>query len=515
MKGRAANGVSGVRRGCACESRGGNAAADYAEGRGLQFRICVHPRDPRLVLGLEVGCGSGVASLRSGLTWLAPHCVRGSSVALLVLASGCASVDPSGDQRRAEALVGSRVNVERAWSGVDANTIWDGRADLTADAAARLALAASPEIRASLERIAASRADLVQSGLLPNPVLNVSLGFPIAGSGGETSIGVSLVQQLAWLLTVKDRKAAAGADLDAEVLSASDHALRLAAEARTLHARIVSGQRIAAERTHAMDQVKRALDLARRTTAAGEGTALEVNRREIRVIEFEQEVARAESGVGVLKRQLLEKMGRATAPAEWSAGASDVEPGLPASVTEEKVIELAGSQRLDVAAKMAAAEAARSRAGLAKSEVWADLEAGAAYARDDAGRDELGPALTVPIPVFDTGAARSAKAAAAARGAAMEAAGARARAVMEARSAYVEAVAARGLIEGRASELVTIADRNLELSRRAFAAGTLELTGLLEAEEAAVRSRIKMLELKGAAAVSAIEVERAVGGRLD
>jgi outer membrane protein TolC len=123
--------------------------------------------------------------------------------------------------------------------------------------------------------------------------------------------------------------------------------------------------------------------------------------------------------------------------------------------------------------------------------------------------------LGIPIPIFDTGAARTAKAAAAARQSALEAAAVRAAAISEARAAWIEASSAQSVLAGRASELVAVADRTLELSRRGFAAGTLDLTTLLESEENAIQARIRLIEIQQTAALSVIDLTRAVGGRLE
>lgn len=437
------------------------------------------------------------------------------SLTAAAIAGGCRSVDPAADQDRAAALVAARVEPlgSSQWPAIDPAAEWDGRADLTADAAVRCALAAHPDIRAAMDHIAASRADLVQSGLLPNPVLNVSLGFPLGGESGGTSVGVSLVQQLAWILNTRPRQDAAAADLDAQVLAASQSALSLAAEVRALHARIVFAQRLVTEHAAAADSARRALDLSRRAAAAGEASTLEINRRDTRVLEFDLLTAAAQAQLEVLKRDLLHRLGRADADAAWRAA------DLPAGAiidqwTEPQVIDLARAQRLDVAAAMARAEAARVRAGLAKSDVWSDLEAGAAFSRDEDAREELGPEVSVPIPIFDTGQARTARAAAEARIAASEAASTRNQAIAEARAAWVRARSARDLLDSSAARLVETADQSLELSRRAFAAGALELTGLLEAEANAVQARIRRLELEQAAVLEMIELERAVGGRL-
>jgi hypothetical protein len=57
-----------------------------------------------------------------------------------------------------------------------------------------MALRNNRVIRSQVEQISASRADLVQAGLLPNPVLGLTLRFPVDPVSGGTFIGAQVVQ---------------------------------------------------------------------------------------------------------------------------------------------------------------------------------------------------------------------------------------------------------------------------------------------------------------------------------
>lgn len=65
-----------------------------------------------------------------------------------------------------------------------------------------IALRHNREIRAEVEEIARSRADLAQAGLLPNPMLSVAVRFP---NEGVTAVGRSLMQEFTalWLRPAK------------------------------------------------------------------------------------------------------------------------------------------------------------------------------------------------------------------------------------------------------------------------------------------------------------------------
>ena len=164
----------------------------------------------------------------------APAAPRSAAATLVpARAAGAAPTHPRADVERSQALVAERSGLPVDWlAPLDAAADrWDGESDLAAYDAVAIAIARNPALRAQLEVVAAARADLAQAGLLPNPVLSLSLGFPIAGADGGTSVGASLVQNFASFSRGR-RVDAAAADLDRVVLELSDHALALAARTR-------------------------------------------------------------------------------------------------------------------------------------------------------------------------------------------------------------------------------------------------------------------------------------------
>src|SRR5688572_4397819 len=195
-----------------------------------------------------------------------------AALVLLLGAGGCVSLDPSGDVDEAAGLVEARTGERPAWrarweAGLPA---WDGAAPLSASAAVATALANNPEVGARLERIGAARAELVESGLLPNPVLNVALGLPLGGEEGGTFVSAGLMQQLTALLQRPARMRSADAALRAGVLELSDRALTLAAEVRMAHARIGAGEARLALARERRELLGQALALVRLQAEVGE-----------------------------------------------------------------------------------------------------------------------------------------------------------------------------------------------------------------------------------------------------
>ena len=392
---------------------------------------------------------------------------------------------------------------------------WDGVSDLGEDQAVALALAHSPMIRAELERVSAARADLVQAGLLPNPMVNVSALWPIGDPDAATAWSASAMEQLSWLWLREPRTRAASHRLRAAVLGVSDTALGLVFEVRATHAGVVSAQRAA---TAALDGARSASELARLARArldAGESTEPELNRFLIEEAEAQARRVRLAAEFEGGKRRLLGLLGRSGADAAWDA------VGGPASrwsdldgLAEEEVIGLALRRRLDAAEARALARASGYMLDEARLMRLGEASAGPMFERTEDRMEMAGVGLAVMVPILDTGAARVARGRADSRRMALEANELAERAVREARVGWHEARARAEAAERYGSEIVRRREQNLRIAEQSLEAGEADLTEVLMARLALSQARVELAQMEAEAAEAFFGLERAVGGRL-
>ncbi len=438
-------------------------------------------------------------------------------VAATVLLAGCVSLDPTADYDEAMGLVEQRSGWRPDWNAPWSDSVlaWDGESALSVDQAVTIALQNNRELRAALEAIASARADLVQSGLLPNPVLSAAFQPAIGGEGGPASITFSFVQQLTDLWLRPARKDAAASALREQILSVSDEALRLVADVRRAHARLVSAQRgIALTRSH-IDLVEQSIEVARQRIAAGEASQLDVNRLRQLLLGLQAELAQQQLDRDRQKRAVLEILGLADARADWQA--EDVIPPLemwPDELTESDLFELAARQRLDVAAARKVYETRLHELRVANLGSIPELDAGPAFERDEDRRDELGAEIGLEIPIFDTNRARIAKARSELRRAEAQADAVRQRAITQTRSAWLDARTSLDLVDFYRERVITLARENLGLAERAFQAGQVDMTVVLETQRELILAEFQLNQLEAAAAAGLIELEYAVGGTL-
>lgn len=437
------------------------------------------------------------------------------ALALAVLMGGCASLDPKPDIGRAAGTVAERSGAAPTWTEPwEASlTTWDTRAPLRVEQALTMALRNNREIRSEVEQIAVSRADLVQAGLLPNPVLGLTLRLPLDPVSGGTFIGTQVVQSFTALWLRGGRIRAAEARLNQTVLDVSDIALRLVAEVKSTHARIAFGQLAVHHADHNLATIQKSIDSLQARVRGGEGTPLDVNRARQQFAKAQAERTILVRDLATERRRMLELIGFAGESGEWM-----VEEGMTGtgviSIDEAGAILLAGSQRLDVAAARSIVEALRADLSIEQRSRLRNFGVGADFERSEGGEKTLGPVLELGIPIFDTNAAQIARAGSLARVALANYEAVLQRAVREARVAWIELDSAERLAEQYRTTVLAISERNLTLAEASLRAGQADVTVLLEAQREVTDARVRLNELERQAAVARFELEYTVGGQL-
>ena len=122
-----------------------------------------------------------------------PQCL--SLCALFVLFTGCATFDHRAGFDEVSATVQARSGKRAVWNlgtELDAQVAQDVHAllqnPLTADTAVQVALLNNRELQAIYSELGVAQADLVQAGLLANPVFDGAVFFPLAGGPVEVEL---------------------------------------------------------------------------------------------------------------------------------------------------------------------------------------------------------------------------------------------------------------------------------------------------------------------------------------
>lgn len=350
-----------------------------------------------------------MSGTRSSVRWVV---VLAVGLALGLLGGGCASRGPGGlaspAQARVQAEVARRAEVATpgpggpaaAGAGADVSALL--AAPLTEAAAVKVALLQNPAVRASYERLGIAQADLLQAGLLSNPVFSFEATF----YGGAPALDLGLTRSFLDLFLRPLRRSVAAADLRAEEAAVARDLVRLVYDVRRAFVAVHAADAVLALQEDGLRRARASRDLMQGLHAAGNALDTVRTLEEAAAARAELDVEAARLRAGEAREPLRVLLGlRAEAPEVRLAGALDGPP--PASPADDPVAR-AQAQSLDLRESAARLDAALARAGLAHREGgWSTLEAGVVGAREpEGGPFGLGPSATVTLPLLDQGQAR-------------------------------------------------------------------------------------------------------------
>ena len=385
--------------------------------------------------------------------------------------------------------------------------------ELTADGAVQVALLNNHRLQAVFEDLGIAQADLVQGGLLKNPVLGGHLRFAGNDPTG-TNLELSLIQDFMDLALRPLKRKVSEAAFEQAKLEVSQAVMDLAAETKAaFYAAQAADQGVEMMRT-VLQAAEVSKDLAQRLHEAGNTTDLEWASEQATFERVRLDLGEAEAASLEARERLISRMGLwGPATAFRIAGRL---PGLPEKEVDPAGLEaLAVSQRLDLAAAGKAVEFQARRLGLTdKQRLIPELNLGLDYEKDTDGHWVMGPALELPLPIFDRGQARDQRAQA-------ELAQARENyyaLAVEIRSAARVAWNRMRSARERAEHLHKVA---LPLKDRIVRESQLEYNGMLiggfqlfMAKQEEVLTGHQYVEALKAYWLARVDLERAIGGRL-
>lgn len=331
------------------------------------------------------------------------------SLATLVVLTGCSTLSQKEVFDSMNQMTSSKGSGELTWikSSKDADMVHAQvdsllKEPLSEENAVRITLINNRALQQTYERIGMAQSDLVQAGLMTNPLLGYSVGH---GNGINKS-GVTLELAFLDLLWIPLRKELGGLALEETKLSVGDEVLRSVRDAKKRYI----DARVAEESVRLNDDVLKSheasLQLAARQYAAGN-----LSKRNVLRIQDEYARARIESirlnKESVIAREALNKIlgvyGEQTrytlSNTPWS-----LDPQPP---EYEALERLAIANRLDFASAHKRVEYAAKEAGYTEKTALLDevtVELGSEKSTTESRINSIG--VKIPIPIFDMGQGR-------------------------------------------------------------------------------------------------------------
>ncbi|MBV9008394.1 MAG: TolC family protein [Verrucomicrobia bacterium] len=292
--------------------------------------------------------------------------------------------------------------VSRLPSGRLGNLVIDPRAGIGPDDAAIIAIYLSPALRVSRDRHGTAIAQLVQAGVLPNPVLSYSRDFITGGNTVDTTTAYNFTAtwEISALVPLLAKQSAARANLRSVDLDVAWTEWQLAENARTAIYRVVGLREELASAREAEQELTQSAEAMRAATEAHEKTLLDFGAAkaaqqdaQATTLGLEQE---SEKQLLVLKRTL-------GIPSESEVRLRNG-IGLPAHLDppgQRALMDGLENRRLDLVALQ---EGYRSQGATVRAAILAQfprITIGGSKASDTTNVHTEGFNISIDLPVFD------------------------------------------------------------------------------------------------------------------
>jgi outer membrane protein TolC len=370
----------------------------------------------------------------------------------------------------------------------------------------RLALRHDAGIQSALARVRQAQAESDQTRLLPNPILSLAVRLP--EGGGKPIVEAGIAADLLSLLFRPGRIAASDQRLRKSSAEALIVVLDTLSEVQRQYTLVQS-----LNAQVAIDESRRQTlgDLLKVTEArvkAGEGARLDILTVQSELANLDTELMSRRSQERQARITLARLIGQPTSEAAWTLEAWT----LPADVSEDESswIRLALAKRPEIAVVTWELAALGDDLRVAKFGLLDGGEVGIEAERD--GDWSVGPAVAVPLPLFDMGTVERERIRARIIEQRHELTTAERLVVQEVRIAIESLRSAKLSLTEVTNRLLPLQLERLEQARNAYRLGLADVLAVRLAEQDLQQAKSQQIELQASVSQALIQLQRAVGG---
>lgn len=436
---------------------------------------------------------------------------------LFLTLTGCASMTQQQVVHEVHDAVESRSGLRPIVRGADVEVeakiaeYLEGQ--LTIEEALRIALINNQELLAAYEEIGVARADLVDAGLLRNPVFDAELRFE-GGGGIGTGTSLSLVQEVVSLLQLPMKKKVSALALEAAKLELTAETLETIYETEKAFYAYQGAAQALALRQQIVDSLAAAAEVSRRQWKAGNISPAQYLSETALYAAAQRDLVAAEAEVHEQREELNVLLGLWGKDTNW-----DIEPRLPeiaCALVETGGLEtLAVRRRPELEQIRFEVDALAAQLGLTESfRLLPDLEVGVEVEGEDHGEVVTGPSLSLPIPIFNQGQADVARARAHLEAAKRRYAARAVRIRAEVRQALSRLMRAHVQARFDRDEFLPLMEKLLSQSQREYNGMVIGVYDLLRVKREGIEAGVGHIEALRDYWVARAELKRAVGGNL-
>jgi outer membrane protein, heavy metal efflux system len=447
--------------------------------------------------------------------------MRSLLVALLALSlSACASTSATGAFRDASTMAEERTGYRAVWrTGGPEDAEVDKRIDallakeLTLEAAVQVALLNNRTLQAEYEELGVAQAELVQAGLLKNPVFGGTYRFPL-DPGHLAGIEADLVTDFVQLITRGAAKNIAATALEATKLRVGSAIVKHAYETKKAWFNVVAAEQMVAMRRVITEAAEAAVEVAQKQYDAGTINELELANEQSLFAQVSLDLRRTEGNVVTAREHLNRLMGTFGKHTSWRTGGK-----LPEIPTADPPLDhletLAVRRRLDLLAARRDVEVLSYGLALAKNTRWLGfVDAGVSFERKPEGIRLIGPTVSFEIPIFNQRQAAIAKIEAMLRQAQAREYALAVDVRSEVRETRNDVLVARSLAETYGKKLVPLREKVVVLSQQFYDAMLLGVFQLLLAKQQEIEAYRSLIDTTRDYWIARCDLDLATGGAL-
>jgi cobalt-zinc-cadmium efflux system outer membrane protein len=369
--------------------------------------------------------------------------------------------------------------------------------------AVQWAVTSDPGLQAALARVRIASAQSDQARLLPNPILSVVYR---AGEGIPT-FEASFVQEFVQALQRPTRASAADNRLRAVAADAVVAALDVISEVQERYVDAQTSAALLPLLEERLGLVERLVTTSQARLDAGEGTRRDLVTLQAQRVELQVAIDRARLDERTSRLRLARLIGEPSSSASWT-----LDPWTAPELrrrSERDWTDAALLARPEIQALVWRLKALGDEAALVRLLPWEGASAGL---EAQSGGWQVGPSISAPLPIFDSGEARRAVNTAEQLEARHELTLAKRLVVEDVRVAYEGLAASTANLARIERELIPLQRQRRQLAEDAYRAGQTDVTPLFLAEQDLRVAQTQAIEVEAQAARALVRLQRAVGG---
>ena len=438
------------------------------------------------------------------------------SIGILCFVSGCTKIQRS-DDLLVSSSIERRLDKKVQWNkGCQSDEQVECRIhsllqELTADAAVQIALLNNPHIQAIFEEIGISQADLVEAGLMSNPVFDLFIRYPNK-KNFVADIEYSITASFIDLFLIPLRIKVAKAELEQTTVRVTNDVLDLAFEVEQTFYELQAAQQELRYTRSIVEITSIHSEIASRQKNINNVNSLDFQQIQSRFLEAKLEIARIQNEIIRLKEKLNKLLGFC-GDIQWAISNDLPEidyQGLPI----DRLECVAFRERLDLQAARFEVLRLSRKLGIKQWWVYTNGRIGIGGERDPDGLNTLGPAFSGEIPIFNYGQAARLRLHAELRQAQDELATLEIRILSEVREAHKLLMNNLGVINDYRDQIIPLQSKILASSEELYNVMGLGVDRLLENKRQELQAYSNYILSLRNYWMARVQLDRALGGKL-